>query len=81
LGLCFDQCVNFYYLNNYCLYTWYILSFHERSEQTKWVNVVSGMVENLHRKNFSPARIGVWGCCLSVHPSVHPSLCLCDFVK
>jgi hypothetical protein len=35
---------------------------------------VSGMVENLHRKKFSPARIGVGGCRLSVRPSVCPSV-------
>jgi hypothetical protein len=39
-------------------------------------NVVSGMVENLHRKKFSPARIGVGGCRLSVRPSVRPSVYL-----
>jgi hypothetical protein len=31
-----------------------------------WTNVVSGMVENLHRKKFLPACIGVGGCRLSV---------------
>jgi hypothetical protein len=39
-------------------------------------NVVSGMVENLHRKKFSPARIGVGGCRLSVCLSVRLSVCL-----
>jgi hypothetical protein len=56
------------------------LSFHERSERAKRANVVSGMVENLCRKKFSPARIGVGGCRLSVRPSVRlsvrPSVCL-----
>jgi hypothetical protein len=42
-----------------------------------WANVVSGMVENLRRKKFSPARIGVGGCRLSVCPSVCPSTLLC----
>jgi hypothetical protein len=36
--------------------------------------VVSGMVENLHRKKFSPARIGVGGCHLSVRLSVTVTL-------
>jgi hypothetical protein len=50
------------------------LSFHERSERAKRANVVSGMVENLRRKKFLPARIGVGGCRLSVCPSVRPSV-------
>jgi hypothetical protein len=37
-------------------------------------NVVSGMVENLHRKKFLPARIGVGGCRLSARPSVYMTL-------
>jgi hypothetical protein len=53
------------------------LSFHERSERAKRANVVSGMVENLCIKKFSPARIGVGGCRLSVRPSVCPSTLLC----
>jgi hypothetical protein len=55
----------------------FILSFHERSERAKRANVVSGMVENLCRKKFSPARIGVGGCRLSVRPSVRLSTLLC----
>jgi hypothetical protein len=47
---------------------------HERSERAKRANVVSGMVENLYRKKFSPARIGVGGCRLSVRLSVRPSV-------
>jgi hypothetical protein len=53
--------------------------------QAKRANIVSGMVENLHRKKFSPARIGVEGCrlsvCLSVRPSVRLSVCLRYFVE
>jgi hypothetical protein len=44
-------------------------------------NVVSGMVENLRRKKFSPARIAVGGCRLSVRPSVCPSVRLRYFVE
>jgi hypothetical protein len=49
--------------------------------QAKWANVVSGMVENLCRKIFLPARIGVGGCHLSVCLSACLSVCLCDFVE
>jgi hypothetical protein len=59
-------------LERFFIYFWE-LSFHEQSERAKQANVVSGMVENLRRKKFSPARIGVGGCRLSI--------CDRDFVK